>query len=98
MSKQTTDQPLPSATQPIEHTFSALLKKSGYKHEFFYEKLGMSRPTWLRKRNNLEQWTIAEIRPLATLLCLTPQELFQAIYLEAIGEPTDRIPPQKQSK
>ncbi len=70
-----------------------LMLASGYKSQFIADQLGYSvRSTWVRKKTNPDLWTTADVRNLAKLLKITPQEIYEALYFDSQAMPMDQIP------
>lgn len=50
------------------HQISDMIKESGYKDKFIFEKLEMSKSNFYRRMNDPEQWTLDELEQLFEIL------------------------------
>ena len=55
--------------EELREQLPKLVKNSGYKDKFIYEKMGMEKSLFYRRMTKLELWTLDEMKQLFEVIC-----------------------------
>ena len=72
MKKNNTPKELIQEVKKIRANIPEILENSGLKDKYIFEKLGMNKSAFYRRKSNLSLWTIDELEQLFEVLDPTP--------------------------